>query len=209
MRLRTVITSLIAPLVALGLVLASTTPASAGRAEGPAAAKDCRKGGWRDLVRHDGSTFRNAGQCVRYSKQQGNSSAAKACQKGGWRDLKREDGTRFRNTGHCVSYAAHGGTLTALATAVEVSFTPTSDPLYCNVLVGLVDFEPDTTYDVVIDVVGSFPDGTTFDQNISTETVTTDATGAATLSPYSFLADGVYGARSIRATVDGVTDQEA
>ena len=77
----------------------------------------------------------------------GNSANAHLCQKGGWIKLQRSDGTKFANHGACVSYGAHGGTIAAIpAPSVSVSYTPTSDPNFCNVTVNLAHFTPSTQY---------------------------------------------------------------
>ena len=56
-------------------VLALTVGIATATAEdGPGnsdAAKACQKGGWQELVREDGTAFKNAGDCVSYAAQGG------------------------------------------------------------------------------------------------------------------------------------------
>lgn len=138
-----------------------------------------------------------AGLASPASADRGNSENAHLCQKGGWEDLRGEDGTRFANQGECVSHGAQGGTLVALDPRIEVSFTPTSDPEFCLVHVGLADLDPSTEYTVdnrVSGTVSGFP----FDALVGTTTIETDASGNAMYVAYSFLESGVAGPRFAR-----------
>ena len=114
----------------------------------------------------------------RLSRYGGNSAAAHACQDGGYANLEGTDGTLFSNVGDCVSYAAHGGTLVAIAPSVSVAVTPTSDPNYCNVIVTLSRFAPNTTYPstFTINRMGPYPG----------PNLTTDANGNLTTDVFSF-----------------------
>jgi hypothetical protein len=47
---------------------ASTASADSGNSEN---AKACQKGGWEDLRRSDGTSFKNAGECVAYAARGG------------------------------------------------------------------------------------------------------------------------------------------
>src|SRR5262249_28876003 len=78
----------------------------------------------------------------------GNSANAHLCQKGGWTKLQGSDGRQFANQGACVSYGAHGGTIVPIQPTVSISYTPTSDPNFCNVKVTLSHFAPNTQYQV-------------------------------------------------------------
>jgi hypothetical protein len=123
----------------------------------------------------------------------GNSEAAHACQKGGFAHLKRADGTRFANTGECVSFAAQGGELLPLAPDVVVSFDPTGDPFYCLVQVDLVDFDPNTTYPVDVQIIGGL---------LYNAELTTDETGFASGYPIgSFYNQN----RFVQVTSNGIT----
>src|SRR4029453_17416256 len=113
--------------------------------------------------------------------------------------VQGSEGTRFLNTGKCVSYAAHGGTLVAIPRTVSITYTPSSDPHFCNVTVNLSHFAPNTQYavntlatDVGITLsFGPFP-------------VTTDSSGAGSVFVYSFV-QRAGGTSSVNATVDGVS----
>jgi hypothetical protein len=117
----------------------------------------------------------------------GNSANAKLCQKGGWMNLQGSDGTQFKNQGKCVSFGAHGGTIVPIPSSLSISYTPTGDPNFCNVTVHLSHFTPNTQYTVdmysfglanPMEFDGSFP-------------VTTDGSGAGSITPFSFLQNGV------------------
>lgn len=116
----------------------------------------------------------------------GNSANAKLCQKDGWMNLQGfSDGTVFRNTGGCVSYAAHGGMLLPLDASVSVTYTPTFDPNYCNVIVGLTNFMPNTNYSVNA-LVQDF--GIT---SYGPFSVTTDSSGAGSVDIFSYVQSSV------------------
>jgi hypothetical protein len=132
----------------------------------------------------------------------GNSAAAKACQKGGYSTLAEAEapGTAFASQDACVSYAAKGGSIVAYVPVVErginISYTPTGVFPFCNVVVSLTGFEPNTQYTVILHA--SNP---SFDAGIvGTPETTTDATGASTFSPFSFNEDFGF-----TAEVDGTT----
>lgn len=129
----------------------------------------------------------------------GNSAAAHACQDGGYANLEGTDGTLFSNVGNCVSYAAHGGTLVAIAPSVSVAVTPTSDPNYCNVIVTLSRFAPNTTYPstFTINRMGPYPG----------PNLTTDANGNLTTDVFSFNFSFDQN-NSIIYTVNGVSSPE-
>jgi hypothetical protein len=61
---------------------------------------DCKKGGWRNLSRADGTTFKNQGKCIQYV----NTTAKNGCKNGGWQSLSKADGSPFKNQGHCIQY---------------------------------------------------------------------------------------------------------
>jgi hypothetical protein len=54
---------------ALALTVGATTASAGGGNSGNAQA--CQQGGWQNLVRSDGSTFKNQGDCVSYAAQGG------------------------------------------------------------------------------------------------------------------------------------------
>jgi len=68
---------------------------------------DCKKGGWRNLFRADGTPFKNQGACIRYVNT-GKKDERDACKKGGWQNLFRADGTPFKNQGDCIQYVNTG-----------------------------------------------------------------------------------------------------
>jgi hypothetical protein len=113
----------------------------------------------------------------------GNSANAKLCQKGGWMNVQGSDGTQFASEDECVSYGAHGGTIVAIPASVTVSFTPTGDPDFCNVIVNLSHFTPNTQYSVSVSVQdgGIFPFGPF--------AVTTDSSGAGSVGIFSYVKD--------------------
>ena len=66
----------------------------------PMIKNDCKKGGWRNLSRADGTTFKNQGKCIQYV----NTTAKNGCKNGGWQSLSKADGSPFKNQGHCIQY---------------------------------------------------------------------------------------------------------
>jgi hypothetical protein len=118
----------------------------------------------------------------------GNSVNAKLCQKGGWEELKREDGTRFSNQGDCVSYGARGGTPLQLDPRIEITFRSTSHPDYCLVDVAIRDLEPETNY-TVENWIGA---SGVITSNYGSTSVTTDSSGNANYTPYSFFQHNRY-----------------
>jgi hypothetical protein len=68
---------------ALALTVGVAT-ATAGNGDGgnSAAAKACQKGGWKNLVRSDGSLFKNQGDCVSYAAQGGTLKPKPTCTAG-------------------------------------------------------------------------------------------------------------------------------
>jgi len=111
----------------------------------------------------------------------GNSENAKICQKGGWMNYQGSDGTQFANQDECVSYGAHGGTLVLIPPTVTVTFSPTGDPNFCLITANLSHFAADTQYqvnfllhDFTTQAFGPFP-------------VTTDSSGAASITPFSWI----------------------
>lgn len=132
----------------------------------------------------------------------GNSHAAHSCQQGGWEHLKRDDSTRFANTGDCVSYAARGGELGTIEPRITISFTPTGDPSFCLVHVSLIDLDPDTAYTAENWIQWQYGE-----EFFGTTNVTTDASGAATYTPYSFLRDGVNGPRWAQARIGSLMSE--
>jgi hypothetical protein len=115
----------------------------------------------------------------------GNSANAHLCQKGGWMDLQGSDGTRFANQGECVSFGAHGGTIVAIPPpppSITMSFTPTSDPDFCNITANLSHFDPNTQYSITF----TGHQGAA-QQTFGPFTVSTDSTGAGSITPFSFI----------------------
>ncbi|OJY54318.1 MAG: hypothetical protein BGP03_04200 [Pseudonocardia sp. 73-21] len=126
----------------------------------------------------------------------GNSAAAKMCQEGGYANYQRSDGTTFANEGACTSYSARGGMLVPIQVeSVNISFTPTFDPNYCNVIVVLENFAPSTTYPAQLVVLDN---GNSFN---FTRSVMTDGTGSAATKVFSYFNQNT----SVTATVDGLS----
>jgi hypothetical protein len=128
----------------------------------------------------------------------GNSENAKLCQKGGWMNLQGSDGTQFANQDDCVSFGAHGGTLVAIPSnppSVSLSFTQTSEFLFCFITVNLSSFTPNTAYSVDLSILdgfftGSFP-------------VTTDSSGSASVGTVSFAQNGSWASASVGSVSSG------
>lgn len=56
---------------ALALLVGAVAATPAGATGNSANAKLCQKGGWKNLVRSDGSSFKNQGKCVSYAAKGG------------------------------------------------------------------------------------------------------------------------------------------
>jgi hypothetical protein len=78
-------------LLVLGAALALTVGvATAGAGSGNSdAAKACQKGGWQNLVRQDGTGFKNAGDCISYAAQGGTLKPKPVC--AGSEDFSADD----------------------------------------------------------------------------------------------------------------------
>jgi hypothetical protein len=91
-------------------------------------------------------------------------------------------------------------TTVLLEPAVAVSYTPSSNSLFCNVVVDLANFAPSQTFEVTLVQNGNYgvhPDSPwTFD-------VTTDVTGAAQLVPFTYYQGDDENA-VFNATADGI-----
>jgi hypothetical protein len=70
----------------------------------PMTKNDCKKGGWRNLFRADGTPFKNQGKCIQYVNTGKGSPTKNDCKKGGWQNLFRADGTPFKNQSDCIQY---------------------------------------------------------------------------------------------------------
>lgn len=123
----------------------------------------------------------------------GNSQNAHICQQGGWQNVEGSNGTLFVNDGACVSYGAHGGTIIPIPPSISVSFSPTSDPNYCNVHLALSHFQANTFYPVVYSIQG-------FGSFNWSPGLTTDSTGSYDANIFSFFNQD----RSISFTIGGV-----
>jgi hypothetical protein len=63
----------------LALMTVGIATATAGGGDNNAASKPCKDGGWQNLVREDGTTFKNQGDCVSYAVQGGVLEAKPTC----------------------------------------------------------------------------------------------------------------------------------
>jgi len=70
----------------------------------PTSKDQCKKGGWKLLIREDGTAFKNQGKCIQYVNTGKGSTAKNDCKKSGWENLFRTDGTPFENQGDCIQY---------------------------------------------------------------------------------------------------------
>jgi hypothetical protein len=70
----------------------------------PMTKNDCKKGGWKNLFRADGTPFKNQGKCIQYVNTGKGSPTKDDCKKGGWKSLFRADGSPIKNQGDCIEY---------------------------------------------------------------------------------------------------------
>ena len=85
MRVRIVLTFFAALALAVGVATASAGKGGGGGnggGKGNTLAAACKKGGWKNLYRSDGTAFKNQGKCVSYAVQGG--TLATGCQPGSW-----------------------------------------------------------------------------------------------------------------------------
>jgi hypothetical protein len=90
------------PCAALALVAVATATAGKGKGGNSANAKACQKG-WKDLVRQDGTGFKNVGDCVSYAAQGGSLKPKPTCTAGS------EDFSAYGNGSQPTTFA--GGTI--------------------------------------------------------------------------------------------------
>jgi len=105
MRTRMVLVLCAALALAVGV---ATATAGGGNSD---AAKACQKGGWMNLVRADGSSFKNEGDCVSYAAQGGALTTRYAQARS---DCATYGGTFAQGTGTtawtCTDWVAHDAT---------------------------------------------------------------------------------------------------
>jgi hypothetical protein len=139
----------------------------------------------------------------------GNSINAKLCQRDGWQGLARTErpAEPFASEEECVSFAARAGTIVlARIGSISLTFRPDQgSAAHCLVDVHLRNFAPNTEY-AVRNLIRNPTTG--FPPAVVDETqVTTDASGNADNSPYSFLQENwEAGARANNGVDAGWTD---
>lgn len=118
----------------------------------------------------------------------GNSDNAKACQKGGWQSLQNNAGVPFTSQGECVASGAQGSGVVPIpaqtpvpAPVVQLVLGSASSPNDCQAGASLTNFAPSTNYLVEFRYQRlSVGTGDTFLRTVS---VTTDASGSASIAP--------------------------
>ena len=71
MKLRILLVCCAALALTVGVTVAAAGGPKPGKGGNSANAKKCQKGGWKTLIRSDGSSFKNQGACVSYAAQGG------------------------------------------------------------------------------------------------------------------------------------------
>ena len=128
----------ISALAVMGVLAVAVAPASAGPPSGPGPgnspnAQACQEG-WQALIRADGTSFANPGECTSYAAKGGTLFYANEapCLNGGYANYVGTEGQIFTTQAECVAYVRGGGVLQPKSTAsLTVTLGPLNEGGFC------------------------------------------------------------------------------
>ena len=162
----------ISALAVMGVLAVAVAPASAGPPSGPGPgnspnAQACQEG-WQALIRADGTSFANPGECTSHAAKGGTLFYANEapCLNGGYTNLVTSTGQSFSDQAACVTYVRAGGTLQPKPTGPTLTVTlgppfQSGSAFFCGLYIegsGLLPASPITVHvsDATIAVPGPY-----------------------------------------------------